>query len=82
MSSRGTVSPPARWWRRFWSGVLVLVAVTVGVVLVLTPSEGGDPGDAAAIPVTIGTALCVLLIALWGVMCLTGFRRERRAQRP
>lgn len=87
MTSRESVSAPSdsaafsRWWRRFWLGALVLVGVTVGAVYVLTPTEGNDPGDAAAIPLTIGAALCALLIVVWGAVCLAGLIRGRRAGR-
>lgn len=88
MNSRESVSPAsgsaaafAHWWRRFWIGALVLIGVTVGIVAIVSPPEVGDPGDAAAIPLTIGAALCALLIVVWGALCLAGLIRGRRTGR-
>lgn len=71
-----------RWWRRFWIGTLALVLVTIGAVYLEESTrggQGGDPGDAAAIPVTVGAVTCVFLVLLWAVACSVGFVRERRS---
>lgn len=84
MNSRDSVSGRqtfVRWWRRFWTGALVLVLVTTGVVYLVSAGNGerGDPGDAAAIPLTVGAATCAFLVLLWAVVCSVGFARERRS---
>lgn len=63
-------------------GTLALVLVTMGAVYLVDSTrsgEGGDPGDVAAIPLTVGAATCAFLVLLWAVVCSVRFARERRS---